>query len=83
MAYKCANCGKSAVLGVSRRHGRGVAGKRWRTRAQKTPRVFRPNLQVVRVATYGVTQKIRLCTKCLKKFRKEGRLGSYAKVASL
>ena len=83
MAYVCDNCGKTSVLGVSRRHRRGIAGKRWRTRAQKTARVFKPNLQMVRVAIGGVAKKIRLCTKCLKKFRKEGKLSAYSNVASL
>jgi ribosomal protein L28 len=83
MAFICDNCGKSAVMGVSRRHGRGVAGKRWRTRAPKTPRVFKPNLQAVKITMGTATKKMRLCTKCLKRYRKEGKLASYSNTASL
>jgi len=70
-------------MGISRRHRRGVAGKRWRTRAQKTVKAIKPNLQMVRVSIRGISKRLRLCTKCLKKFRKEGKLKSYPNVASL
>lgn len=83
MSYICDNCGKTTTFGISRRHGRGVAGKRWRTRAQKTARTFKPNLQAVRVVIGGISKQLRLCTKCLKKFRKEGKLKAYPNVASL
>ena len=83
MAFVCSNCGKSIVSGISRRHGRGVAGKRWKTRAQKTARLFKPNLQLASIAVDGIVKKMRLCTKCLKKYRKEGKLPVYANVASL
>jgi large subunit ribosomal protein L28 len=81
MAYICDNCGKTIVMGVSRRHRRGIAGKRWKTRAQKTIRMFKPNLQMVRVTIHGISKKLRLCTKCLKKFRKDGKLSSFTTAA--
>ena len=83
MAYVCDNCGKSGVMGISRRHGRGIAGKRWKTRAQKTAREFKPNLQMARITIGEVVKKMRICTKCLKRYRKEGKLPSYSNVASL
>ena len=61
MSYVCQNCGKSTVVGRSKTHKRGVAGKRWRKRAQATSRTFKPNLQKY--------QGRLLCTKCIKKLK--------------
>ncbi len=74
MAYVCYNCGKSVVVGHLQRHGRGVAGKRWRTRAQVRPRTFKPNLQKVSVMIKGAKTGVVLCAKCLKRLKKDGRL---------
>ncbi|PIU28546.1 50S ribosomal protein L28 [Candidatus Woesebacteria bacterium CG07_land_8_20_14_0_80_44_9] len=65
MSYRCENCGKETVVGRSQRHARGVAGKRWKKRAQKTPRTFKPNLQMF--------QGRKLCTKCIKRLKKDTR----------
>ena len=43
-----------------------------------TIRVFKPNLQKVAVIVSGKKMTLRLCTNCLKKFRKEGKIKSYA-----
>lgn len=80
MAYVCDNCGKKGLLGRSQRHGRGVAGKRWRKRAQVTVRSFKPNLQKVAVVISGKKTSLLLCSDCLSKFRKEGKLKSYSNV---
>jgi large subunit ribosomal protein L28 len=71
MSYVCQNCGKKTVYGRTQRHHRGVAGKRWKKRAPMTSRVFKPNLQKVTVVVGGVKKQMRLCTKCIKKFKKE------------
>ncbi|KKU04021.1 MAG: 50S ribosomal protein L28 [Candidatus Woesebacteria bacterium GW2011_GWC2_47_16] len=81
MAFVCDNCGKRRVMGRSQRHGRGVAGKRWKKRAQVTPRVFKPNLQKVAVMVSGKKTSLLLCSDCLSKFKKEGKLKSYSNVA--
>lgn len=70
MSYVCEICGKSTVVGRSKSHKRGVAGKRWKKRAQVTPRTFKPNLQKVSVMLGGVKTSAKLCTKCLKKLKK-------------
>lgn len=82
MAYVCENCGKTRVVGRQHRHGRGVAGKRWKKRAQKTVRIFKPNLQKISVLVGGKKTSMRLCTSCIKKFKKEGKIPSYANLAS-
>lgn len=61
MAYICENCGKGTVVGRQSSHARGVAGKRWKKRAQKTPRTFKPNLQKFNGRL--------LCTNCIKKLK--------------
>ena len=66
MAYICDNCGKGIVHGRQSTHGRGVAGKRWKKRAQKTPRLFMPNLQKV--------AGMKLCADCISKLKKEGKI---------
>jgi large subunit ribosomal protein L28 len=69
MSYVCENCGKKSVAGRSQRHGRGVAGKRWKKRAQSTLRTFRANLQKITVLEDGKKVQKKLCTKCIKKIR--------------
>jgi len=61
MSFTCDNCFKKTMLGSSQTHGRGVAGKRWKKRAQETKRLFVPNIQ----KWHG--QK--LCTACIKKLK--------------
>ena len=65
MSYICDKCGKGIVIGRSQKHQRGVAGKRWHKRAQKTARTFKPNLQKADGKW--------LCAKCLKTEKKEKR----------
>lgn len=77
MAYVCDNCGKGTVYGRQGRHGRGVAGKRWRKRAQVTPRTFKPNLQKIAVYVSGKRTQMRLCTDCIKLFRSKGKIRSH------
>jgi ribosomal protein L28 len=63
MTKKCMICGKTAVVGSSKQHRRGVAGKRWKKRVTPTPRLFKPNLQ-------KYNGKL-LCAKCIKRLKKE------------
>ncbi|KXK11175.1 MAG: 50S ribosomal protein L28 [Microgenomates bacterium OLB23] len=69
-----ANCyvsGKSSLHGRTHTHHRGVAGGRWKKRAQKMNRVFSPNLQVVTILEEGVAKKVLLATKVIKRIRKD------------
>jgi ribosomal protein L28 len=74
MAYICDNCGKEKVTGRQSSHGRGVAGKRWKKRAQKTLKVFSPNLQKIAVMVNGKKTQMKLCTGCISRFRIEGKI---------
>lgn len=66
---KCFNCGKGIMVGKQHKHHPGVAGQRWKKRAPKTQKVFKPNLHVARIPMDGMTKRVRLCTKCLRMFK--------------
>lgn len=67
----CYHCGKGIIFGRSHTHHRGVAGGRWKKRAQKTQRIFEPNLQKVKILIKGVEMRVKLCTKCIKRVKKD------------
>ena len=67
----CYHCQKGIIHGHSHTHHRGVAGGRWKKRAPKTARIFFPNLQKVEVIENGETKNVKLCTKCLKRIKKD------------
>lgn len=71
MSNICFHCGKGVLHGRSHTHHRGVAGGRWKKRAQKTNRVFEPNLHKVQVMVEGVKQSVKMCSKCLKRVKKD------------
>ena len=71
MSMRCDICGKKSVTGRSQRHGRGVAGKRWKNRAQKTVKGFRPNLRLAVIEVGGVRKRVKICAKCLKRYKKD------------
>jgi large subunit ribosomal protein L28 len=81
MAYICEICGKGKVVGRSKRHRRGVAGKRWRKRAQKTRKIFKPNLQKTTFLIKGEKKQMKVCTKCLKKVKKDKSIRDYSNIA--
>lgn len=72
---ECYHCGKTVLFGRSHTHHRGVAGGRWKKRAQKTQRIFRPNLQRYSIIDAGEELNVKLCTKCVKRVKKDIRDG--------
>lgn len=70
MAYICDHCGKGRLRGQNITHHRGVAGGRWKRKAPKTKKVSKPNLHTVWVLEKGKRIKKRLCTSCLRLFKK-------------
>lgn len=75
----CDNCGKTTVMGRQSSHGRGVAGRRWKKRAQKTVRSFKPNLQKISMMVEGKKIQFKLCTSCIKRFKKDNKIVAYTK----
>ncbi len=71
MKNVCFHCGKGILMGRSHTHHRGVAGGRWKKRAPKTAKAFAPNLQKVKIMIGGVEKQVRLCTKCIKRVKKD------------
>ena len=62
LGMKCANCGKGVMYGHNVSHAKN-----------RTNRVFAPNLHMTRVLVNGVLKRMRLCTKCLRKLKKESK----------
>jgi ribosomal protein L28 len=69
---RCFLCGKKRQVGRSSRHKRGVAGKQWLKRAQKTIKIFKPNLHTTRLVKDNKKIKAKVCTKCLRLVKKKG-----------
>lgn len=69
------------MMGRSQHHGRGIAGKRWKKRAQITPRLFKVNLQKVTLKINGNEKQMRVCTKCIKRIKKFGSIREYKNIA--
>ena len=75
MTNACYHCGKTVLFGRSHTHHRGVAGGRWKKRAPKTRRIFRPNLQKVTILEKGKEKQVKLCAKCIKRIKKDSKEG--------
>jgi ribosomal protein L28 len=67
----CYHCGKGAIYGRSHTHHRGVAGGRWKKKATKTSRIFKPNLHPVEIMEEGAVMRVQLCAKCIKRVKKD------------
>lgn len=59
----CYVCGKGAMNGQNIRH---VHSGQWATRAPRTKREFKPNLQSVKTVVGGTPLRVKVCAKCLK-----------------
>jgi large subunit ribosomal protein L28 len=55
MAKRCDICGKGPVVGRRVSHAHNVR-----------PRRFEPNLQTVRAIVNGGTQRLKVCTRCIR-----------------
>ncbi len=71
MENSCYHCGKKALFGRSHTHHRGVAGGRWKKRAQKTRRIFKVNFVRTSIIENGVEKRVKLCAKCVKRIKKD------------
>lgn len=67
MAMKCTMCNKGRMVGKQHKHHPGVAGGRWKKRAPKTQKIFKPNLHSARILVGNNYKKMKLCTKCLRR----------------
>lgn len=60
MALECFNCKKGIMYGHKVSHAKN-----------RTNRIFKPNLHIVRVVIDGTPMRVRLCTKCLRRYKKK------------
>ncbi len=67
----CYYCEKGIIFGRTHTHHRGVAGGRWKKRAPKKERIFKPNLQAVKIIEAGKTIRVKVCAKCIKRVKKD------------
>ena len=72
---KCFYCKKESVSGRSHTHHRGVAGGRWKKRAPKTQRLFKPNLHKIFILVNDRKTRVFLCSKCLKRVNRDVKEG--------
>lgn len=66
MAYKCENCHKGKIHGHMVSHAKN-----------RLARLFLPNLQKLKVLSEGIVVRVKFCTSCIKRLRKDGRIGMY------
>lgn len=64
----CTICNKGTMAGRNIRHKHSGL---WERKAPATSRVFEANIQKRKVIVSGITAQLTLCTKCIKKIRKE------------
>lgn len=64
----CTICSKGTMAGRNIRHKHSGL---WERKAPATARVFAANIQKRKVVMSGITAQLSLCTKCIKKIRKE------------
>ena len=59
---KCENCGKGVMYGHNVSHAKN-----------RTKRLFKPNLHAARVMIDGMVRRVKLCTKCLRRLKKQSK----------
>jgi large subunit ribosomal protein L28 len=59
MALKCVNCNKGVMYGHNVSHAKN-----------RTKKKFRPNLHAARIEIGGISRRVRLCTKCLRMYKR-------------
>lgn len=77
---KCYVTGVGKMFGRSHTHHRGVAGGRWKKRAQKTQRIFEPNLQKVLIYENGELKRVNVTAKVIKRVKYDIENGQRPKI---
>lgn len=63
MAGKCDLCGKHTTFGRNIRHKHSG---RWKRKAPRTSRTFKPNIQRRRIVVDGKRVRMNVCTSCMR-----------------
>lgn len=69
MAQRCENCHKGILYGHAVSHAKN-----------RLRRLFRPNLQKLKVLKDGIAVRVKFCTSCIKRLKKDGKRGIYSLV---
>lgn len=67
---RCENCQKG------KEYGHNVSAAKNRTR-----RLFLPNLQQLKVLSGGNILRVKLCTRCIKRMKKDGKIGKFTQLS--
>lgn len=67
MSYKCDYCDKGVEHGHMVSHAKNRLG-----------RLFKPNLQKLKVLQNGIAVRVKFCASCIKRLKKDGRMGIYS-----
>ena len=68
MASHCENCDRGAEKGNNVSHAKN-----------RSRRLFRPNLQSLRVLKNGISVRVVLCARCIQRIKKYGKIGNLMK----
>lgn len=66
MALRCEFCQKGIQYGHAVSHAKN-----------RTRRIFKPNLQKIKVLKNGVSVRVKFCTNCIKRLKKDDSLGIF------
>jgi large subunit ribosomal protein L28 len=69
MALHCEHCGKGKEKGNMVSHAKN-----------RTARFFRPNLQILKAEVFGEVRHVKLCTRCIKRMKRDGKIGRFVLV---
>jgi large subunit ribosomal protein L28 len=67
MAYKCDYCHKGIGYGHMVSHAKN-----------RLARIFKPNLQKLKVLRNGITVRVKFCTHCIKRLKKDKKMGPFS-----
>lgn len=68
---KCSLCGKKTVIQKRSMHRRGVASAKFRRRAKKVSKAYKPNIQKITIRVGEMKLSGKFCTKCIKVMKKK------------
>lgn len=66
MSFQCQNCRRGVGRGNMVSHAKN-----------RLKRLFKPNLQTLKVIRDGLLVRVKLCTSCIKRLKKDGKLDYY------
>ena len=66
MARICDNCGRGIAYGNAVSHAKN-----------RVKRLFKPNLQKLKVLHDGAVRRVKFCTSCIQRLKRDSRLGPF------